>query len=296
MGQILNYIKLLRPTNWLKNLFIFLPVFFNGDIFDIHLLLRSTFAFISFCFIASAIYIINDYKDIEKDRCHPVKCKRPLASGKIKPAIVFPFIVFLVCSSIGVLFTFHIEERYKLISIILLYFFLNLAYTFILKNYAIIDVFIISFGFVLRIFLGGSATGIILSPWIILLTFLITLLMAFAKRRDDVIINEKGGTVTRKNTLSYNLDFMNLVLGILSSISIVCYILYTVSPDVVSRHNGEYIYLTTIFVLAGILRYLQVTIVNKDSGSPTKILLHDRFIQFSILAWIVSFLLIIYIK
>jgi len=156
-------------------------------------------------------------------------------------------------------------------------------------------VIVISVGFVLRILVGGTATGIWLSEWIIMMTFLLALFLAFAKRRDDVILYQNTGVLPRKNTNRYNLDFMNQVMMIVSTITIIAYIMYTLSPDVIERFHNRHIYITAVFVLVGIIRYLQVTIVDLKSGNPTTILLKDRFIQFCIAGWIVSFLIIIYL-
>lgn len=252
-------------------------------------------AFVAFSFIASGIYCINDVHDKSIDATHPKKKTRPIASGLISiPAAMIISITLIGISYVTIFFGLK-STLYGALVIITTYFILNLAYSFQLKKYAIIDVFIIALGFVLRLVLGGVVCAIWLSPWIVCLTFLLTLFLAFAKRRDDVILHEKAGIVTRKNVLRYNSDFMNQTLGILAAITMVCYIIYSVSPDVEKRLGNHYIYITSIFVLAGILRYLQVTIVEEKSGSPTKILLRDRFLQLCIVGWIMTFLLIIYI-
>jgi len=172
---------------------------------------------------------------------------------------------------------------------------MNIAYSLKLKQLAIVDVFIIATGFVLRVLAGGMATDIFLSHWIVLMTFLLTLFLAFAKRRDDVVTLEESGVAMRPSVNHYNLPFMNLAISILASITMVCYIMYTVSPVVVERFNSPYVYLTSLFVLAGIIRYLQITVVDVKSGSPTRVLLKDRFIQGCILCWIIAFVLIIYL-
>lgn len=171
---------------------------------------------------------------------------------------------------------------------------MNVAYCIKLKHLALVDVFIISIGFVLRIFVGGIVTEIELSSWIVLMTFLLALFLAFAKRRDDVVLYENTGVQPRKNVNRYNLAFMNSAVTLTSCIMVVSYIMYTVSPEVIARLHTRYLYLTVLFVFAGIFRYLQLTIVDVKSGSPTKVLLHDRFIQLSILLWILFFLIIIY--
>jgi len=181
-----------------------------------------------------------------------------------------------------------------LMGLISFYYVMNIAYCVRLKQYAIIDVIIVSLGFVLRIWVGGVAAGISLSEWVIIMTFLLALFLAFAKRRDDVILYENTGVSQRKNTNRYSLDFMNQVITVIAATTIVSYIMYTLSREVVERFGSRYIYFTAIFVLMGIIRYLQITIVDSKSGSPTKVLLRDRFIQCCIVGWIGLFIVIIY--
>lgn len=171
---------------------------------------------------------------------------------------------------------------------------MNIAYSLGLKRIAIIDVFIVSMGFVLRIFAGSVATQTPLSHWIILMTFLLSLFMAFAKRRDDVLIFNTSGISVRKNVSRLNLQFLNAAIVIVATMTMICYIMYTVAEEVMERLGSEHLYVTSIFVLLGILRYLQRILVDDASGSPTHILLKDRFIQLTIAGWIVSFLVIIY--
>jgi len=269
-------------------------VFFSGQLFNYDALQACIIAFTAFSFAASSIYCFNDIYDVETDRLHPQKCKRPIASGKI--STITAYIIMAVCFTIALLtlILFTEKTRFTLMALILFYYIMNIAYCVKLKQYAIIDVTIISLGFVARIFTGGVAAGIWLSEWIIIMTFLLALFLAFAKRRDDVMLYQKTGTPVRKHTNRYNLEFMNQILGIVSTITIVAYIMYTLSPDVIERFQSRHVYLTTIFVLLGIIRYLQITIVDSKSGSPTKILLSDRFIQSCIAGWIISFLGIIY--
>lgn len=292
-----NIIKLLRPHQWLKNLFVFTPVFFNGSIIEWSFLLPSIVVFGSFCLVASGIYCFNDIYDVEADRMHPVKRMRPIASGavSIKTSYILMFSCFIISFIPISLYNWDCRTtKYWLYGIMLSYVVMNIAYCVWLKHKPIIDVFIIAVGFVLRIFVGGVATGIALTHWLVLMTFLLALFLAFSKRRDDVVMFETQGKVSRKNVVRYNLDFMNQVIGIIASITMVCYIMYTVSPEVIERFHTSRLYLTSVFVLAGIIRYLQVTIVDVKSGSPTKVLMHDKFIQICVVAWVLSFILIIY--
>ena len=292
-----DIIKLLRPYQWLKNLFVFAPVFFNGSVLDIDYLLPSFMVFFSFCMAASSIYCFNDIYDAETDRIHPIKRNRPIASGAVSKNMGYCLMIICLVLSIIMIFSFcwHSDSaRIIIFTLILFYVLINIAYCVWLKHKAIVDVFIIAMGFVIRIYAGGAATGIELTNWLVLMTFLLALFLAFAKRRDDVAMYETTGKVVRDNITRYTLDYMNQVIGIIASVTMVCYIMYTMSDEVIERIGSEYLYLTSIWVLVGLFRYMQKTIVYGDSGSPTKILYHDHFIQMSIIGWIVSFFIIIY--
>lgn len=284
------YLRLLRPAQWIKNFFVFAPILFGGALFDIEALLKGIVTFFAFSFAASSIYCFNDIYDVADDRRHPEKRHRPIASGVV--SVPQAYTLMFVMLALGVATSLLVGASALLV--ILFYWCLNLAYCAKLKQFAIIDVCVVAFGFVLRMLAGGEATDIGLSKWIVLMTFLITLFMSFAKRRDDVLRMEKTGEAPRKNTIRYNSTFLDQALTITASVTLVCYIMYTVSPDVTARFNSDYLYLTSIFVLVGLLRYIQIAVVDKRSGNPTKVILHDRFIQLDVLAWIVAFVLIIY--
>ena len=292
--MIRNIVILLRPLQWLKNGFIFIPLFFDHKMSDWKCLCSAILAFFAYSFAASSIYCLNDLMDVEADRRHPKKCKRPIAVGVISKAQALLLVALCLGISFAIASLLEDYAQWKVMGILGVYIVMNIAYCLKLKQMAIVDVFIIAVGFVLRIFVGGFATGVVLSQWIVLMTFLLALFLAFAKRRDDVVIYEDTGVLARKNVNRYNLPFMNQVIGVVSSITMVCYIMYTVDPEVIARMGSQYVYLTSVFVLAGIIRYLQLTIVDVKSGSPTKVLMKDRFVQCSIIGWIITFVLIIY--
>ncbi len=286
-------IRIVRPRQWVKNFFVFIPLFFGGQMSNTALLLDALTTFIAFSLAASSIYCLNDIVDVEADRQHPVKCHRPIASGQVSVSAAYALMAIMLILSMTV--CPMLKGRSMAVGAVVLgYWIMNIAYCVWLKNFAIIDVCLIAFGFVLRILAGGLATGIEPSNWLVLMTFLLTLFLSFAKRRDDVLRMEATGKPPRKNTIRYNLTFINQAITISASITLVCYIMYTVSPEVTARFNSHYIYLTTIFVLVGLLRYIQIAVVDKQSGDPTKIILRDRFTQLVVLAWMVSFLFIIY--
>lgn len=293
MGEIL---KLLRPKQWSKNLFIFLPLFFAGQIQDPNLILNCLVTFAAFSFMASAIYCINDVVDVKEDRLHPKKSKRPIASGRISIPVAILISMLLILISFSLIWFYPSTNKVQQLLILGIYLIMNLLYCFWLKRVAIIDVMFIAIGFVLRLIIGGMTADIPLTHWIVIMTFLLTLFIGFAKRRDDLILKNNHGITLRKNTNRYNLDFINQVLCLLGGITIVCYIMYTVSPEVIVRFKTPYMYITTVFVLGGIVRYLQLAIVDQNTGSPTEILLKDRFIQGCLALWIASFYLIIYLN
>jgi decaprenyl-phosphate phosphoribosyltransferase len=285
-----HVIKLLRVKQWIKNLFVFLPLFFAGEFLNTSLLIDALLAFFAFSFTSSIIYILNDHKDIEKDKLHPIKKDRPLANGDISKKNA---LLLLVSLTLAVVFLSIFNFTLLSIMPLALYFVLNLFYTYILKTIAIIDVAIIATGFVLRVVFGGLVTAIYVSKWALLLTFALAMVLALGKRRGELVSVQSNA---RPSLNGYNLPFIDTALTITIAITLVCYIMYTISPDVVDRYGSEYVYTTTIFVLLGLLRFLQQTMVFNKTESPTKFVYKDIFIQIMILCWILSFVLIIYFK
>ena len=277
-----NVIRLTRPYQWAKNIFILLPLFFGGALTDTPSAIYALMAFFAYSFAASAIYCYNDIIDVEDDRRHSEKCKRPIASGAV--SIAQGYVIMAVMMVISLMVG----------GVILTYFILDILYCRVLKHYAIVDVCVLSFGFVLRILAGGFATNITPSNWLVMMTFLLTLFLSFAKRRDDVVRMLKTGEPPRHNTERYNLTFINQAVTITAAVTVVCYIMYTVSPAVIERTGSEYVYLTSIFVILGLLRYMQRTLVDEKSGDPTKMLYSDHFLQLVIAMWFASYLIIIY--
>lgn len=287
---MLAYLKLIRLKHWVKNLFIFIPLFFAGQAFEHALYFRLISGFFAFSFIASAIYILNDYKDREVDRLHPKKKLRPLASGEANLTVSLFLMTFLIVTGLT-LARFLDSGFFVLLAVYLV---INIAYTYGLKNIAILDIFLVASGFLFRVYSGGILIDVAISHWLAIMIMLLSLFLALAKRRDDLVISQNGG-VLRKSSRNYNLVFINSCLTLFAGIIIVAYIMYTVSPDVTERLNTEWLFATTVFVVAGLMRYLQITFVEENSGSPTSLLFRDKFLIVTLLAWIISFYLIIYI-
>jgi decaprenyl-phosphate phosphoribosyltransferase len=294
MSLIRDHIKLLRPKDWAKNLFLFVPSFFAGNFFDATRIANIALGFLAFSFLASCIYIINDYRDVEDDRKHPVKRNRPLASGTVKKstAVAICFILFVMAITLG----YFLDPTLQLLFVLTIYFVLNFSYSMGLKNIAILDILILASGFVLRVKAGAIIAQVDTSEWLMIMTYLLALFMAIAKRRDDMLLKLSTGTTMRKSITGYNLDFLNTLLGLFSAIIIVSYIMYTVSDMTVLRLGTHRLYYTSVFVMAGLMRYLQITFVAGKSGSPTEILYKDRFIQLTLVLWILSFYVILYLR
>jgi decaprenyl-phosphate phosphoribosyltransferase len=288
----LEYLKLLRPKDWAKNLFLFLPLFFGRKFNDIHELILVAGGFVAFSCVASSIYIINDYRDREDDRKHPVKSKRPLASGAVSPSSAIFICVLLILAGFGLAWWI----RDKFVFVLAIYFLINLSYSLGLKSIAILDLVLLATGFVLRIKAGSVISYVPLSEWIVIMVFLLAIFMAIGKRRDDVLLKLSTGTDMRKSMKGYNLELLNVLLALVSAIIIVAYLMYCMDPRTVANMGTYRLYYTGVFVMAGIMRYLQIIYIAADAGSPTKILYKDRFIQVTLLLWIASFSMILYLK
>jgi len=288
---LVDFVRLARPEQYVKNLFIFLPLFFAYKLTDVSRFLACLLSFVAFCLLASAVYVLNDIRDISSDCLHPNKRNRPLASGRISPKQGKWFGLMLILMSMS--FWYFIKMPAVLIFIV--YFTLNCFYSLWLKHIAVVDVTCIAIGFVLRVLIGTVQADLSTSHWIILMTFLLSMFLALAKRRDDLILQEMNNQKLRKSMDGYNLEFVSLSMLLMAAVTVVSYILYTVSPDVVSRYNNEYIYLTTFWVILGIMRYFQITFVQKISGSPTLVLWKDTFIKIVLLGWVLTYFIIMYL-
>lgn len=286
---MLEYIKTLRPHQWIKNLFVLVPAFFAGRIGAIAESPRIALTFAAFCLVASAAYLLNDILDRENDRHHEIKRERPIAAGKVTVGAAIVMMAVLLTAAAGAAFLADLRVLYVIGG----YFVLNVLYSTVLKQVALIDISIIAFGFILRIIAGGLAAEVPVSKWLILMTFLLACCLALGKRRDDLLLDVEDNAL-RPALRGYTIPFIDTALIVLAGTTIVCYIMYTVSEEVVQRLNSDNVYLTSGFVIIGVLRFLQIAIVEQKSGSPTLILLKDTMMQAMIGLWLLSFLFILY--
>lgn len=287
-SNLLAYIRVARPHQYVKNAFIWFPLFFGLKLSDPHAVLNVFWAFVSFSFVASAVYVLNDIQDINEDREHPQKRNRPLASGalSISDAVVFSICLFAASFCVSL-----VSLPKQFILIIFIYLLLNIFYSFYLKHIAIVDVVCIALGFVLRVIAGGIVSAVPVSHWIIITTFLLAIFLALGKRRDDLL----NSCNARKCLKGYTLEFVSLSMVIMTSVVIVAYLLYCVSPEVVQKYGTHDLYFTAFWVIVGLLRYLQITIIEGRSGSPTLIVLQDYFLCAVMVGWILTFYWLIYV-
>lgn len=288
MGIKSPSLKLLRPHQWVKNVFVAAPLFFTPDRLSPGAVLIVLAGIVSFCAVSSGVYVLNDYLDREADRRHPSKRKRPLAAGTIEPRAALGLMGGLIAG--GLAGALLLSWRFALI--VAAYVALNTAYSVYLKRLSIIDVMVVALGFVLRVYAGGALLGIVPSVWIIACTMLLALFIALAKRRDDVV---KGlGDEHRQSLSGYSRRFLDTALAIVLGALLVSYLLYTTDPENMARFGSDRLYLTAPFVIAGILRYLQIALVEERSGSPTKVVLRDAFLRVTVLGWVATFAILIY--
>lgn len=285
--------RLLRPHQWIKNGVVFLAMIFSGRLLDAECWISTILATISFCLVSSSVYCLNDVLDSKYDRLDPIKCKRPVASGMVSPAEA------LISGAIAALLSLIVSILtlpWGCTVIIAVYLSLNILYCVALKHVVLVDVMIVAIGFVLRVVMGGVASQIWLSQWIVIMVFLLALFLALAKRRHEVVLVERSEKQEGRRSVSgYTVPFLNSALSLLGAVLIIGYIMYTLQPKYGKGPDSEYLYITALPVLFGILRYLQLTIVENRSGSPTKIAYSDPPLLITGAIWLITFILIIYL-
>ncbi len=287
--RVRHILRLLRLEHWVKNLFIFIPAFFAARLTEWPVLKNASLGFLSFSLIASAVYVLNDLADAPQDRNHPDKRYRPIASGAVGKNQAMLILGGLLGA--GAALAAFLSREMLMFS--LLYFVINLFYSFSLKHIALVDISLIGLGFLLRVFAGGAVTGVEVSHWLIVMTFLLALILGLAKRRGEYVV-AMGGHTFRKALEGYNLPFLDVSITVCSTVAIVAYLMYCFSPEVTTRIGSNNIFYTAFFVILGILRYLQLTLVFDRTESPTRALLRDGFLQIVLLGWIGAFAWLLY--
>ena len=289
--KILKLFELIRPKQWIKNLFLFAPILFAGQLLNLGLLSKNIIAFVAFCGISSCVYIINDIVDIESDRVHRKKRYRPLASGDItvRTAVIFLIILFILTLLLSLTLNLYFGIT------VFTYFVINILYSFKVKHIVILDVFFVSFGFMLRVAAGAAAISVPVSSWMILTTIFVSLFLAVSKRRAELSQIEQEDIEKQRKVLDhYAIEFTEQMNTIAATGTIICYALYTVSSKAISTFQTDKLIYTTPFVIYGIFRYLYLIHKKNLGESPTQIVTKDIPIIINTIIWFIASALIIY--
>lgn len=289
VGKPREIVRLLRPKEWVKNIFVAAPFLLTPEAQSWGAAFAVFWGILAFSAVASAVYVLNDYQDREADRHHPVKRHRPLAAGTVSPTAALSLLGFLL----GVGFGLALWLSIPFALVVGAYFLLNVGYSYGLKDVAIMDVLIIAMGFILRVEAGALLVGVIATIWITLMTGLMAVFIGLAKRRDDLI--RAMGADHRSSLQGYNKAFLDNAVTVVLGALLVAYLIYTTDREVAARMGTDGLVYTTPFVLVGILRYLQLMFVEERSGNPTDLVLKDRVLRGSIVGWAVAFGVIIYL-
>jgi 4-hydroxybenzoate polyprenyltransferase len=279
----------LRIRQWTKNTLIFAALVFSSRALDPAYILRAAEAFILFCLITGSVYILNDIIDVEKDRAHPVKKNRPFASGRISLAAGWILFSLLGGATLTISFLFNLGFG----TAVLGYLLLQVAYTFSLKHVVILDVFVISFGFLLRVIAGALAIQVAISNWILICTMLLALFLALSKRRHEILLLEKEADAHRLILKEYTPYLLDQMIGVVTSATLVAYMVFTLSEETVHKF-GSHLVLTVPFVLYGIFRYLYLVHRKHEGGQPEETLLGDIPLQLAILGYGIVAVIVIY--
>jgi len=276
------HIKALRPHQWVKNAFVLMPVIFAGKMSDSAALSAAGLAFVAFSLCASAIYLLNDSIDYERDQSHPKKRLRPIASGQVKRSVAVLMSLVSVGVGLGVAWQLNSTTMITIIAYVIM----NIAYSLGLKHLFLIDLFMIAIGFILRVSVGAFAIEVSLSPWLLLCTLFIALFLGLCKRRHERVSLGEEAAAHRSILAHYSLPFLDQLILITSSATVMCYALYTIDPWVCARLNTNGLLLTIPLVLLGIFRYLSLVYQGGEGGSPTQLVLRDRGIQVIVLLYL----------
>jgi len=290
--MILKYILLsMRPEQWIKNFFVFTALLFSKNLLNPSKDIEAIIGFVIFCMVTGCAYMINDLVDLEKDKLHPVKSRRPLASGKLKKEPAVKIIVLVCLASLS--FAFYMNILFGFI--VLAYFLLNIGYSIYLKNIVIIDVVSIAAGFVLRVLGGAVIISVVASQWLILCTILLSLFLGFSKRRHELILLEDSATSHRRVLEHYSPYFLDQMIAVVTASTLICYALYTMSRDTVEKLGTSKLIYTIPFVLYGIFRYLYLVHQKEEGGSPTEIMFTDKPMIINLCLWVISSVVFIYL-
>jgi 4-hydroxybenzoate polyprenyltransferase len=284
-------LKLARPTHWLKNGIILLALIFAGEMTNPKKVELALLAIAIFCLLSSAVYTFNDLIDREKDRMHPLKKNRPIASGKVSISTAVTVVVILC--SIGLAAAWLINTNFFITAVVFLG--LNLLYTLWLKNVVIVDVMAVALSFVVRAYAGAFAIDVPASKWMLINTLLLALFLGFGKRRHELVILEEGAAAHRKILGKYSPYLLDQLIAVVTPSVLVMYMLYSFSTEVSLKLGTQNLFATIPFVVYGLVRYLYLIHKEEKGGSPTRVLIGDLPIMITVLLWLITSSLVLYV-
>jgi 4-hydroxybenzoate polyprenyltransferase len=282
----------LRPKQWSKNLLVFAGLVFSHNLFDLTNFLRSLGGFVAFCLLSGAVYLVNDLADVEKDRLHPLKRSRPIASGRLKPGTAK--VSAVVAAAIALVGGFALDWRFGAIG--LAYFVMQLAYSFRLKHMVVLDVMTVAAGFALRAVAGTVLVNVTISSWLFVCTILFALFVALAKRRHELLTLGGGGSGHRAVLENYSETLLDQMMAVATSSAVIAYSLYTIAPETIAKFGTHNLMLTVPFVLYGVYRYLYLVYRKEMGGAPEQALVSDLPLLVDVLLWMGSVVAVIYLK
>jgi 4-hydroxybenzoate polyprenyltransferase len=286
-----DLLRLMRPQQWSKNTVLFAALIFSKHLFDPHSVLLAVLGFLSFCAVSSGAYVMNDLRDCERDRQHPLKSLRPLPSGRVRRGTAVLLSAVLMAGGLSAAAALGLAFA----GLTAFYLALQVAYTFWVKDTVILDVMSIATGFVVRAVAGGVLITVPVSPWLIICTFLLALFLGFSKRRHELTLLEERATDHRTSLREYSPYFLDQMISVVTASTVVAYAIYTVSPEVREKLGTDQLYLTIPFVLFGIFRYLYLVHQREEGGNPTQLLLTDRPLLADVVLWATAAALILYL-
>jgi len=280
----------LRPVQWVKNFFVLAPLVFAGQLEDRTALARGLAMFAAFCLASSAVYLVNDIRDREADRRHPLKRHRPIASGALPVPVATAAAVVLLAASAVLVYPLGAAAS----TVLGLYAALNFLYSAGLKHVVILDVMIVALGFVLRVLAGGFAVRVAVSSWLLLCTIFLALFLAFSKRRHELVLLSENASGQRRVLDDYSPAFLDQMINVVTAASVVSYALYAVAPETTARFHSEWLVYTVPLVLFGIFRYLYLIYQAPEQRNPTEAILTDGPFLANLVLWGLAVLWIVY--
>ncbi len=292
MSTFRALIRSMRPQQWTKNiLFVFPAILFDAKILELDLLIRVVAAAGLLVLVSGSVYIVNDLMDREQDRAHPRKRQRPIASGMLSVTVAKLAAALLAAVSLGLAYRLDFE----LFLLLALYLLTQLVYSLRLKHIALLDVLIVAAGFVIRVMVGGVVIDVEVSPWLYAFTGLLALFLVVGKRRQELVLLGDQAANTRQTFRQYNLPLLDDMLRIVTTSTLITYILYTIEVETMTKHGANLGLITVPFVLYGLLRYLYLLHVEETSSAPEEILLSDRPIQLALFLAGIAYFIILYV-